>query len=194
MRTSEPPVHYLVGTPKGRLTALEKKLTQLPWTEARPQVQVKLLPQDQEVYLLVQSQARVNKERAIRRRRLKKLWARLQEIRQLKELSRDDLLKKLGAAQAEAGRVAALVEVKVPAEGQPVNAQTFDFTLRKKKLRVQRRREGRYLLRSNLAANDPAKLWEMYLLDSEEFMQLRPARDRQDRRSVEGRFSSGGIS
>ena len=164
MRASDPPVHYLVGTPKGRLTALEKKLIALPWTQARPHVQVKLLPQDHEVYLLVQSQARVDKERAIRRRRLKRLWARLKEIGQMKELSRDDLLKKLGAAQAEAGRVASLVAVKVPAEGQPVNAQTFDFTLRKDKLRVRRRREGRYLLRSNLSASDPAKLWEIYLL------------------------------
>jgi hypothetical protein len=82
-------------------------------------------------------------------------------------LSRDDLLKKLGVAQSHAGRVASLVEVKEPAEGQPVNPQTFSFTLRKKKLRVQRRREGRYLLRSNLPADNPAKLWETYLLLAE---------------------------
>jgi len=83
----------------------------------------------------------------------------------MKELSRDDLLKKLGTAQAQAGRVASLVEVKVPAEGHPVNTQTFSFTLRKNKLRVQRRREGRYLLRSNLPTEkNPAKLWTLYLL------------------------------
>ena len=85
----------------------------------------------------------------------------------MKDLSRDELLKKLGAAQAQAGRVASLVEVKVPAEGQRVNAQSFDFSLRKKKLRGQRRREGRYLLRSNLPADNPAQLWEMYLLLAE---------------------------
>jgi transposase len=167
MRASTPPVRYLVGTPKGRLTQLEKKLTELPWQEARDQVQVKLLVEEGEVYVLVNSQARVDKERAIRRRRLKKLWARLKELGAMKDLSRDDLLKKLGAAQAQVGRVASLVEVKVPAEGQPVNAQSFTFTLRKKKLRVQRRREGRYLLRSNLPAEDPAKLWQMYLMLAE---------------------------
>jgi len=167
MRVSQPPVRYLVGTPKGRLTQLEKKLTDLPWTQARDQVQVKLLAEAGEVYVLVQSQARVNKERAMRRRRLKRLWARLKELRAMKDLSRDDLLKKLGVAQSHAGRVASLVEVKEPAEGQPVNPQTFSFTLRKKKLRVQRRREGRYLLRSNLPADNPAKLWEMYLLLAE---------------------------
>ena len=167
MRASQPPVRYLVGTPKGRLTQLEKKLTDLPWTQARDQVQVKLLAEAGEVYVLVQSQARVNKERSMRRRRLKRLWARLKELRAMKDLSRDDLLKKLGVAQSHAGRVASLVEVKEPAEGQPVNPQTFSFTLRKKKLRVQRRREGRYLLRSNLPADNPAKLWEMYLLLAE---------------------------
>ncbi len=164
MRASQPPVQYLVGVPKGRLTKLEKKLTELPWLEARDQVQVKLLPEEGEVYVLVKSQARVDKERAMRCRRLKKLWARLKELRAMKDLSRDDLLKKLGVAQAAVGRVASLVDVGVPPEGQPVNPQTFTFALRKNKLRVQRRREGRYLLRSNLPAKDPAKLWAMYLL------------------------------
>jgi len=167
MRASKPPVRYLVGTPKGRLTKLEKKLADLPWAQARHQVQVKLLPEEGELYVLVNSQARVDKERAMRRRRLKRLWARLKELRAMKHLSRDDLLKKLGVAQAQAGRVASLVEVQEPAEGQPVNAQTFSFTLRKNKLRAQRRREGRYLLRSNLPADNPAKLWEMYLLLAE---------------------------
>jgi transposase len=164
MRASQPPVRYLVGTPKGRLTQLEKKLAALPWTQVRDQVQVKLLTQEGEVYVLVQSQARVSKERSMRRRRLKRLWARLKVLRAMKDLSRDELLKKLGVAQSQAGRVASLVELKEPAEGEPVNPQTFSFTLRKKKLRVQRRREGRYLLRSNLPADNPAKLWEMYLL------------------------------
>jgi len=167
MRQSTPPVRYLVGTPKGRLSALEKKLTDQPWVLARPQVQVKLLSEEGEVYVLVQSQDRVDKERAMRRRRLKKLWARLRELQEMEALSRDDLLKKLGAAQAEAGRAQYLVEVLVPEEGQPVTAQTFRFALRKKKLRVQRRREGRYLLRSNLSGDNPSELWRMYLLLAE---------------------------
>jgi len=39
MRAADPPVHYLVGTPKGRLTRLEKHLVGKPWQEARPGVQ-----------------------------------------------------------------------------------------------------------------------------------------------------------
>ena len=49
MRAATPPVHYLVGPPKGRLSKLEKSLAQLPWLTARPQAQVKLLPDSGEV-------------------------------------------------------------------------------------------------------------------------------------------------
>ena len=46
MRAADPPVRYLVGTPKGRLSRLEQELLEKPWQEARPGVQVKLLPQE----------------------------------------------------------------------------------------------------------------------------------------------------
>jgi transposase len=163
MRASDPPVQYLVGTPKGRLTRLEKKLTEVPWGQAREKVRVKLHPEDNELFVLVESEDRLHKERAMRQSRLRRYWKRLQEIGQMKELGRDDLLKKLGAAQAAAGRTQGLVAVTVPAEGQPVSAETFSFKLIRKKLRQWRRREGRYLLRSNLSAQKPAELWEMYL-------------------------------
>jgi len=163
MRRSDPPVQYLVGTPKGRLSRLEKKLAEQPWSQAREKVQVKLHAQDEELFVLVESQDRLHKERAMRRNRLRGYWNRLQEIGRMKDLSRDDLLKKLGAAQAQAGRAQGLVEVQVPAEGQAVSPKTFTFKLVRKKLRQWRRREGRYLLRSNLPAQKSADLWEMYL-------------------------------
>jgi hypothetical protein len=68
MRASAPPVHYLVGTPKGRLTRLEQALLELPWHVARPDVQVKLLAQDAELYVFAESRHRVAKERSMRRR------------------------------------------------------------------------------------------------------------------------------
>jgi transposase len=163
MRQRQPPVFYLVGTPKGRLSRLEKKLAEQPWVQARQNVQVKLHTEAQELYVLVESQDRLRKERAMRQKRLRRYWIRLQEIQQMKELGRDDLLKKLGAAQAEAGRAQGLVEVAVPAEGQGVSPQSFRFKLKRAKLRQWRRREGRYLLRSNLTAEPPAQLWQLYL-------------------------------
>jgi transposase len=156
---------YLVGTPKGRLTKLEQHLLGVPWQAARPSVQVKLLPQDAELYVWVQSADRVAKERAMRRRRLKRLWARLHAL-QRQRPTYETLLLKLGAAQQAAGRAASLVQVTLPPPPPQTERQRradFTFTLDKAKVRQVRRREGRYLLRSNLPATDPAELWEYYL-------------------------------
>jgi len=98
MRQSDPPILYIVGTPKGRLSKLESQLVDKPWQEVRAGVQVKLLPDSGERYILAQSLDRVNKERAMRRRQLKWLWGRLKELREMKKLTRDGLLLKLGAA------------------------------------------------------------------------------------------------
>jgi transposase len=157
MRASDPPVLYLVGTPKGRLNQLEKALTQLPWQKAREGVEVKLLEQPGEVYVLAQSRDRVNKERSMRRRQLKGLWKRLKELAGM-DLTRDALLMKLGAAKQQAPAAWRLVEIQLPSA-----EQKFQFALRKDKLRAVRRREGRYLLRSNLTGRPPDQLWEFYL-------------------------------
>ena len=68
MRTSQCPVHYLVGTPKGRLTRLERAFLDQPWQQVRESVEVKLLQQEQELYILAKSQPRMLKERGMRRR------------------------------------------------------------------------------------------------------------------------------
>ena len=73
----------------------------LPWRAVREGVKVKLLPQDGELYVLAQSRARIAKERAIRRRKLKWLWKRLNDIAAM-ELDREELLMKLGAARSKA--------------------------------------------------------------------------------------------
>ncbi len=163
---SEPPVQYLVGTPKGRLGKLESELLKLPWQQVREGVRVKLLPQDNELYVCVESQARVGKERSMRRRRLRRLIARLKEL-QAQRPSYETLLLKLGAAKSEAGRDWSLIDITMP--GRPTKKAArrertdFTFQLDRERLRTARRREGRYLLRSNLTDTDPEKLWTMYL-------------------------------
>ena len=158
MRQSDPPVKYLVGTPKGRLSRLEKQLLDKPWHNARPGVEVKLLAQQDELYVLAQSDDRVNKERSMRRRQLKWLWARLKQLSTMK-LKREDLLMKLGAAKQKTPSAWRLVQIEVDKKGKAV----FTYRLNRDKLRRQRRREGRYLLRTNLTETDPAKLWSLYL-------------------------------
>jgi transposase len=158
MRAAQPPVCYLVGTPRGRLGQYEKQLTEVPWQEAREGVSVKLLAAGGELYVLAKSQDRVNKERAMRRRQLKGLWQRLQALRKMK-LKRDELLQKLGAARHEYPVGARLIQTGVAA-----GTAELAFTLRRDKLRQARRREGRYLLRSNLTTGQSAgELWQFYI-------------------------------
>jgi hypothetical protein len=98
----------------------------------------------------------------MRRRRLKKLIKRLRELQQ-QNLTRDELLLKLGAARKEAGKAYALLVIYTPTKDQPVTSETFHFALDRKKLRQARRREGGYLLRSNIKSDDPGYLWRLYL-------------------------------
>jgi Transposase DDE domain len=156
MRGSDPPVQYLVGTPKGRLSRLEKRLLAKPWQEARPGVSVKLLAEDSELYVFAESVERVSKERAMRKRQLKWLWKRLRELASM-EVPREEMLMKLGAARARAPTAWRLVDIAMDKE-----SSMFIYALNRQKLRRIRRREGRYLLRTNLTENDPALLWQYY--------------------------------
>jgi transposase len=157
MRASDPPVQYLVGTPKGRLSRLEKDLLAKPWQQARDGVQVKLLAVDDELYVFAESVDRVTKERAMRKRQLKWLWKRLRELAAM-EIAREEMLMKLGAARSRAPTAWRLVEIDMDKE-----SSMFVYTLNRQKLRQARRREGRYLLRTNLTENDPALLWQYYI-------------------------------
>jgi transposase len=156
MRASRPPVHYLVGTPKGRLSRFEADLLGRPWREVHEDVQVKLLERDEELYVLARSRDRAGKERSMRRRQLKALWKRLGEISRMR-LSRDELLLKLGAAKQQWPSAWRLVEIETPV-GEPLR-----FGLRKARLRQTLRREGRYLLRTNLVAGSPEEFWRLYM-------------------------------
>jgi transposase len=157
MRGADPPVYYLVGTPKGRLSRLEQALLDKPWQSVRQGVDVKLLAEEQELYVLARSEQRVHKERAMRRRKLKWLWARLAQLSTMK-LTREALLMKLGSARTTAPAAWRLVDVEVTTHGT-----SFAYALNRSKLRQVRQREGRYLLRSNLCGHDPAQLWRFYI-------------------------------
>lgn len=197
---------YLVGTPKGRLTKLERSFVGKPWASVREGVQVKRLVTEEDVYVLAQSDARIDKERGMRHKRLRRYIDRLGEL-QRQTLTRDELMMKLGAAKHDAGRAANLVQltitdriVAVPlADAEPtpgagaatVQAQPtaahkaaakpgrtkprprkpakpkplarLQFRLDRAKLRRVRRHEGRYLLRTNLHAQQPESLWSFYI-------------------------------
>jgi transposase len=162
MRDPARETFYLVGTPKGRINKHEKKWLNLPWQQVRDSVEVKLYEHEGELYVLARSDGRQSKEIAIRRKRVVRLLRKLRAMRRSLP-KRDQLLLRIGAAKKEAGRAFGFVKMQVPKTDEPVTRQSFRFEVDKVKLRRAEQRDGHYLLRSNLTAEDPAVLWTRYV-------------------------------
>jgi transposase len=162
MRSSEREMFYLVGTPRGRVAKYEKRWLDLPWHKVRDSVEVKLFSQDGELYVLAKSEGRQAKEIAIRRKKLARLLRKLRAMRRSCP-KRDQLLMRVGAAKTEAGRAFGYVKINLPQAGQAVTRESFTFQIDKDKLKEAQLRDGHYLLRTNLVAEDPAVLWDRYM-------------------------------
>jgi hypothetical protein len=193
MRQSDPPVGYLVGTPRARWDQFKDQFEKVAWQKLRDNVEVKLLCQDQEIYVLAKSQGRREKETAIRRKKLARLLRALRGLRRTRQRpwKRDTLLHKLGAAHKEAGRAWSFVKINVPQARQPVSRDTFGFQLLKDKLQDAEQRDGHYLLRGFGAGDEAAPLWERYMQLTEieaafktlkSDLQLRPVRHHVEQR------------
>jgi hypothetical protein len=187
MRQSDPPVGYLVGTPRARWEQFQAQWEKVPWQKLRDTIEVKLLSQGEEVYVLAKSQGRRQKETAIRRRKLARLLRTLRVLRRTRQRpwKRDTLLHKLGAAHKEAGKAWSFVKITVPKARQAVNRDTFQFELLQDKLQEAQQRDGHYLLRGFGAGDQGGPLWERYMQLSEieaafktlkSDLQLRPIR------------------
>ncbi len=149
MRDPAREIFYLVGTPKSKIQQYEKKWLDLPWQEVRESVEVKLFEQDSELYVLAKSDGRRAKETAMRRQRLARLLRKLRAMRRSLP-SLVQLLMRLGAAKAAAGRAFHFVQMQLPGEGQEVTRETFQFRVDKKKLQAAEERR-----RALLAALQP---------------------------------------
>ena len=162
MRAAEREMFYLVGTPRSRVNKYEKQWLDLPWRKVRDSVEVKLFSQDGELYVLAKSEGRQAKEIAIRRKKLARLMRKLRAMRRSCP-KRDQLLMRVGAAKTEAGRAFGFVKINLPKAGEEVTRETFTFQVDKEKLKAAQMRDGHYLLRTNLVAEDPAVLWDRYM-------------------------------
>jgi hypothetical protein len=162
MRDPQQEAFYLVGTPRARVKKFEKHWLDLPWQKVHDSVEVKLFAEDGELYVLAKSEGRQAKEMAIRRKRLARLLWKLRAMRKSCP-KRDQLLMRIGAARTAAGRAFGFVNITLPKPGQEVKRDTFTFRLDKAKLEDAELRDGHYLLRTNLVAEDPAVLWDRYM-------------------------------
>ena len=162
MRTSRQETFYLVGTSRAKVKQYEKQWLELPWQKVRESVEVKLFAQDGELYVLAKSEGRQAKEIAMRRKKLARLLRKLRAMRRSCP-KRDQLLMRVGAAKTDAGRAFGFVKINLPQAGQEVTRETFTFRLDKARLKEAELRDGHYLLRTNLVAEDPAVLWDRYM-------------------------------
>jgi transposase len=162
MRDPEREMFYLVGTPRARIKQYEKQWLDLPWQKVRESVEVKLFAQEGELYVLAKSEGRQAKEMAMRRKKLARLLRKLRAMRRSCP-KRDQLLMRIGAAKTDAGRAFQFVTLHLPGARQEVTRETFRFQLDKTKLKEAEWRDGHYLLRTNLVAEDPAVLWDRYM-------------------------------
>jgi transposase len=162
MRTSREETFYLVGTSRAKIREYEKQWLELPWQKVRGSVEVKLFARDGELYVLAKSEGRQAKEMALRRKRLARLLRKLRALRRSCP-KRDQLLMRVGAAKTDAGRAFGFVRINLPQADREVTRETFTFQLDKAKLKEAELRDGHYLLRTNLVAEDPAVLWDRYV-------------------------------
>jgi hypothetical protein len=112
-------ISYLVGTPRAMLTKLEDKLVDLDWKAANDNVDVKLLAEDKELYVLAKSKDRSAKERAMRKYKLRKYLSGLAKLRKNCR-NRDKLIERIGALKQQAGKSHHCVELIIPSEGKKV--------------------------------------------------------------------------
>jgi transposase len=162
MRSARQETFYLVGTSRAKVKQYEQKWLELPWQKVRGSVEVKLFAHDGELYVLAKSEGRQAKEIAMRRKKVARLLRKLRAMRRSCP-ARDQLLMRVGAAKTDAGRAFGFVKINLPKTGQAVTRETFTFQLDKAKLKESEWRDGHYLLRTNLVAEDPAVLWDRYM-------------------------------
>ena len=102
-----------MGAPRGKMQKREKKWLELEWQQVRESVEVKLLAEEGELYVLAKSEGRRAKEQAIRRRKLVRLLLKLRAMRR-RLPERDQLLMRIGSGQ-EGGRPGLGVRADQPA-------------------------------------------------------------------------------
>ena len=151
---------YVVGTPRHRLEAFEKQLLEGPWALINESVQVQLIPEGQETYVLARSVERAKKEEAMRWRQIQGLMRDLVRLRRSVRkgtlVDSDKVLMRLGRLSERWPRAWSYGEV---------TWQNSKLTWHwdRDALRLAQHRDGAYLLRTNLTEHTPEALWKMYV-------------------------------
>lgn len=151
---------YVVGTPRHRLQDYEKELLAGAWQAINDSVQVQLIQQDQETYVLARSVDRAKKEEAMRWRQIRGLMRDLvklrRSIRKGTLVDPDKVMMRLGRLSERWPRAWHYVST----DGQKGKLK---WHWDRQALQLAQHRDGAYLLRTNLSDHSPEALWRMYV-------------------------------
>lgn len=178
---------YIVGTPKGELKRFEQELLKGSWHEIREGLEVRCVHDgaDPETFILCRSKDRASKETAMRERFEKRIEQGLQAIVAGCEKRRRDLgviERRIGRLLGKNSRAAGLFLVQV---GRDESGRTVVTWSRKAAaLESAKRREGCYLLRSNVADWQAEDLWKAYMQLTEAEAAFRIQKDELQLRPV----------
>jgi transposase len=157
---------YIVGTPKGELKRFEQELLKGTWHEIREGLEVRSIPSEagSETFILCRSADRAAKEQAMRERFEQRIEKGLGTIAQGCERHRCDLgvvERRIGRLLGKNTRAARLFSVQVSRD--PSGRVVVTWSRKASALESAKRREGCYLLRSNVADWTAEDLWKAYM-------------------------------
>jgi transposase len=152
--------HYLVGTPRAQLKGYEKQLLEGSWRKISEQVEVQLVGQEQEVFVLCRSARRKEKEAAMRRRVVLGLMRALVKVRRQLRRRR---IKKESRLQRIIGRLQERYAVIWKYARVEVQGLKLSWDWDREQLRGAAQRDGAYLLRAHWTEQDPERLWQSYI-------------------------------
>jgi transposase len=154
---------YLVATPRRMLGSFQKELIKEDWSqvEGHPQIQLKLISRDQELYVLTRSLERAEKERAIR---LRALHGLRKDLAKLSKTVRSGRLRRRELIYKRLGRLEERWPTAWPyLKEVELSESNLVWKWDRKKLRSAWLHQGAYLLRTNLIDRDPQMLWRQYI-------------------------------
>ena len=157
---------YIVGTPKGELKRFEQELVKGNWHEIREGLEVRSVADEagSETFILCRSADRAAKEQAMRERFEQRVEKGLEAIVRGCEKRRCDLgvtERRVGRLLGKNTRAARLFLVKV---GRDESGRVVvTWSRRAEVLESAKRREGCYLLRSNVPDWTAEALWKAYM-------------------------------
>jgi transposase len=157
---------YIVGTPKGELKRFEQELLKGTWHEIREGLEVRSVSveAESETFILCRSADRAAKEQAMRERFEQRIEKGLRAIVRGCEQRRCDLgviERRIGRLLGKNPRAARLFSVEVGRDGS--GRVVVTWSRKASALESAKRREGCYLLRSNISDWAAEDLWKAYM-------------------------------